>query len=66
MRNKKAKQLRKEASMLPVSKDTIYKPYQNISFFPETEEAGVVQMKRAKGIPRVMDVCQRSVYKGMK
>ena len=66
MNNKKAKQLRKLARSLPVSEETIYKPYSNIQFFNETDEEGVVHLKQTKGIPRVMDVCQRSVYKGMK
>ena len=66
MNQKKAKKLRKEVRNLPVSENTVYKPYQNSQHLTKLDEHGVVYHNKMEGIPRVMEVCQRSVYQGMK
>ena len=67
MRNKKVKAIRKLVKDLPVSEDTKYKPYAMTRHHTKVGEDGVVStVKVDKGTPRVMDVCRRSVVKGMK
>lgn len=65
MNGKKAKKCRAIARKVNVPGKTTYKG-ENVHFFNETDENGVVHLMKTKGVPFRMELCTRSVYKEIK
>ena len=67
MNEKKAKEMRSfVCTEVQVQQETVYKPYKKITYTKVTDPDGIEHLMKVKGIPRVLDVCARSVYQEMK